>query len=47
MMKRYKEAYERFADLIEIEFVKIKGHTGNKGNDLADEVAGHSLKMEK
>ena len=47
MMKRYKEAYERFADLIEIEFVKIKGHPGNKGNDLADEVAGHSLKMEK
>lgn len=47
MMKAYKETYEKFASSMEIEFVKIKGHTGNKGNDLADEVAGHSLKMEK
>lgn len=47
LMKKYKETYDIFSKLIEIEFVKIKGHNGDKGNELADEVARHSLKIEK
>lgn len=37
--KAYKEYYESIRNEIEIQFVKVKGHSGDKYNDLADELA--------
>lgn len=37
--KKYKEYYESVSDQVEIVFVKVKGHSGDTYNDLADELA--------
>ncbi len=37
--KAYKEYYDSIRDKIDITFVKVKGHSGDTYNDLADELA--------
>lgn len=39
----YVEKYNEFTKKIEIGFVKVKAHSGNKYNDLADELAKNEL----
>lgn len=41
--KAYKEFYDRAKSLIKIEFVKVKGHSQDQYNDLADELAKKAL----
>ena len=41
--KAYKEFYLSVKDKIEIEFIKVKGHSGNKYNDEADILAKKSI----
>ena len=35
----YKNYYESIKDKVSVEFIKVKGHSGDKYNDLADELA--------
>ena len=37
--KAYKAYFDSICDRMEIEFVKVKGHSGDKYNDRADELA--------
>lgn len=37
--RAYKSYYESIKNLIDISFIKVKGHSGDKWNDLADELA--------
>lgn len=37
--KKYKAAYEEYCKLLKIKFTKVKGHSGDKYNDMADELA--------
>lgn len=37
--KAYKAYFDSICDRMEIEFVKVKGHSGDKYNDCADELA--------
>lgn len=41
--KAYKEYYESIKDEISILFVKVTGHSNNKYNDIADELAKQAL----
>lgn len=41
--KRYKSYYDSVKDRVSISFVKVKGHSGDKWNDLADELARGAL----
>ncbi|WP_410199911.1 ribonuclease H1 domain-containing protein [Clostridium perfringens] len=41
--KEYKDYYDEAKKTIEIKFIKIKGHSGDKYNDLADELAKRAL----
>ena len=41
--KAYKAYYESVCDKLEIEFVKVKGHSGDKYNDMADVLAKKAL----
>lgn len=43
----YKEKISEFRKEIEINFVKVKAHSNNKYNDLADHLAKKSLGIEK
>lgn len=36
---RYKNFYDNMKQHLEIEFVKVKGHTGNEGNEMVDKIA--------
>ncbi|MBQ3425778.1 MAG: ribonuclease H family protein [Clostridia bacterium] len=40
---RYKEYYNWMKDRLDIRFVKVKGHSGNKYNDMADKLAKEAL----
>ncbi len=37
--RKYKEFYEAAREKVEIKFVKVKGHSGDKYNDMADQLA--------
>ncbi|WP_080347086.1 ribonuclease H1 domain-containing protein [Clostridium botulinum] len=39
----YKEYYDKAIDKVSINFIKVKGHSGNKYNDLADLLAKSAL----
>ena len=39
----YRDFYKKAAESLRITFVKVKGHSGNKYNDLADRLAGEAL----
>ena len=41
--KAYKEFYDSIKDKIEIHFVKVKGHSNDRYNDLADQLAKQAL----
>jgi ribonuclease H-related protein len=41
--KAYKRFYENSKEKVHIDFVKVKGHTGDKYNDLADRLAKEAL----
>ena len=47
IMKEYKDAFDKFNELMEIDFVKVKGHSDIPGNELADSVASYALNMKK
>lgn len=37
--KAYKAFYDSIQDKLQVQFVKVKGHSGDKYNDIADELA--------
>lgn len=37
--KKYKEYYDSIKELVKVNFVKVKGHSNDKYNDMADELA--------
>ncbi len=37
--KRYKAYYDRNKSVLNVNFVKVKGHSGDKYNDMADKLA--------
>lgn len=41
--KRYKEFFDSKCDLVDISFVKVKGHSGVQYNEMADTLAKKSL----
>ena len=41
--KRYVEFYKDASKLVDVYFIKVKGHSGDKYNDLADELAKKAL----
>lgn len=44
--KRYKEFYDEAKKCVNVRFVKVKGHSGDKYNDLADALAKGALGIE-
>ncbi len=42
----YKKYFDEVSKVIDIEFVKVKGHSGDKYNDLADKLAKEALGIE-
>jgi len=45
--KAYKEFYNEISDILSVKFVKIVGHSGDKYNDIADELAKSALGISK
>lgn len=45
--KAYKEYFDSIRDRVNIRFVKVKGHSGDKYNDMADELAKSMIFREK
>lgn len=41
--KKYVEFYKKAAEVIDINFIKVKGHSGDKYNDIADALAKEAL----
>lgn len=41
--KAYQEYYHEMRRFLDIEFIKVKGHSGDKYNDMADELAKKAL----
>lgn len=39
----YKAYYDRASDKVDIRFIKVKGHSGDRYNDLADRLAKEAL----
>lgn len=44
--KSYKKVYDELSKYVEVEFVKVKGHSGDKYNDMADELAKKAAGVE-
>ena len=45
LTKSYHEFYQEIKNKINVNFVKVKGHSGNKFNDRADELAKKALDL--
>lgn len=43
----YRDFYKKASEQVQIRFVKVKGHSGNAGNELADQLAKAALGIEK
>lgn len=43
---RYQQAYQELKDKVEIHFRKVKGHSGDKYNDIADMLAKKAVGLE-
>ena len=43
--KAYKEYYDSLEGKLGIQFVKVKGHSGDKYNDMADRLAKQALNL--
>ena len=43
LTKNYKDFIDRHRDLIDIKFIKVKAHSNNKYNDMADSLAKKAL----
>ena len=41
--KAYQDFYDNIKKYVDIKFVKVKGHSGDKYNDLADKLAKEAL----
>lgn len=41
--KAYKDFYDRISRQVKVKFVKVTGHSGDKYNDMADELAKEAL----
>ena len=41
--KAYREFYEKVCESVKVVFVKVKGHSGDRYNDLADKLAKYAL----
>lgn len=41
--QKYKAYYDKISEYVDISFVKVKGHSNNKYNDLADSLAKQAL----
>ena len=44
--KQYRNTYAEYSKSVEISFVKVKGHSNNKYNDLVDSLAKSALGIE-
>ena len=44
--RKYKEFYDSIKDKIQIQFVKVKGHSNDKYNDMEDRLAKDALGIE-
>ena len=44
---RYKEYYDFVKNKVDVRFVKVKGHSGDKYNDMADRLAKEALGIDK
>lgn len=44
--RRYKDTYEQYKKVLRIEFTKVKGHSGDQYNDLADSLAKKAIGLE-
>jgi len=42
----YKSYYDKISQSVNIKFVKVKGHSGDKYNDVADRLAKQALGIE-
>ena len=43
--KAYKEFYDGVKDKLKVRFIKVKGHSGNKYNDMADLLAKRAIEI--
>ena len=41
--KKYKAFYDQISQDISVKFIKVKGHSGDEYNDIADKLAGAAL----
>lgn len=44
--KAYKSSFERYSKVVDISFCKVKGHSGDRYNDLVDRLAKSALGIE-
>ncbi len=44
--KRYKEYYDSLKNVLDVTFTKVKGHSGDKYNDMADKLAKKALGLD-
>ena len=43
--KAYRAYYDQVKDKLKIQFIKVKGHSGDKYNDMADRLAKKALNL--
>ncbi|SHH31802.1 ribonuclease HI [Thermosipho atlanticus DSM 15807] len=47
LTKKYKNLYDKYSKIINVTFTKVKAHTGERFNDLADKLAKKAIEDEK